>query len=94
MDLSQILILECFSNLSPSKLFIFEEKIYGLSQFNFDDEGSTLIAKRIYDFLGFSKSHEINEEDFVCVLFTLNLEVHVNQWCHTLPSTIYFHPFI
>lgn len=85
MDLSQIIILKCFSNLSPGKLLISEKQIYDLSQFKFDGEGSTLITKHISYFVGLCKYHETSEEYVVGVLFTLTLKGHFNQWHHALP---------
>ena len=96
MDLSQIIIPNIFSNLSPGKISISTKSFHVLSQFKFNGEGDTFLSKHTNDFLRFCKSHEINDEDNVFILFTLILEGWVNWWCHTLPYAFihYFDQFI
>lgn len=45
------------------------------------------LSTHINDFLGFCKSLEIDDEDVMCILFTLTLEFRFYQWCYTLPSS-------
>jgi len=87
MDLPQIIIQEIFLNLPPGKLSISSKIVHVLSHFRFDSEGGTILSKNINDFLVFYKSLEVNNEYVMCILFTLTLDGHVNQWCHSLPST-------
>ena len=59
----QIIILECFSNLSPGKLLIYVEQLDDLSQFKFDSEGDTSIIENASIFLKFCEYYEIDYED-------------------------------
>lgn len=72
------------------------ELLYDLSQFKFDGEGDTSIAKHASLFLKFCEHYEIEWKDVACVIFFLILKSWVNQWCHTLPSSSihYFQHFI
>lgn len=63
------------------------EQFDDLSQFRFDGNGGTVIAKHISNFLVFCKCHEIDDGDVVCILFTLTLEGQVEKWWHTLQTT-------
>ena len=87
MDLSQIIVPGCFSNLPPGKIAILAKLVHALSQFKFNGEGGTFLSRHINYFLGFRKNLQIDDEYFMCLLFNLTLKGHVNNWFHTLPSS-------
>lgn len=87
MDLPQIIILECLTNLSHIKCFISVEQLDDLYQFKFDTDGDTSITKHASLFPTFYKHYENYNEYMACILLCITVEVQVNRWYHTLPHT-------
>ena len=86
MDHTQFVLPRSFSHFSLSQLSIPDELLDHLSLLKIDDEEDrTSVTKHIYDFLHFCESHEINNDELVCIIFFLTLEGHANRWCQTLP---------
>lgn len=61
------------------------EIIYHLSQWKLDGEGRKMVFGHILQVLQFCHSDITHCKEVIGRLFTLALEGHVRQWCHTLP---------
>lgn len=83
MDLPQIIIPRCFSKEINST--ILAEFIHELSEFKFDGEGESTFRDHLFQVVWFSFCHRICSKYVISRLLTLTFEVHVSQWCHTLP---------
>ena len=79
MDHPQIIILECFSNLSPGKIFISVEQLDDLSQFKFDSEGDTSITEHPYIFLKLCEYYERNVNMWFVFFSSSHLKVDLTD---------------
>jgi len=69
MTPTHIPLWRCFSSNVPPKLV--RKILHFLSQLRFDGEGETTVSKHVFNFWKFCGSHNITNDNVICMLFTL-----------------------